>query len=389
MRILLIHNQYTQSGGEDLVFKLEAELLKKNGHPVELLVFSNNQINSGWTKLTGALGAVYNLKSKREVADKILKFKPDVIHVHNFFHVASPSVFYAAQAQKIPVVMTLHNFRLICPSATLLHGDKLYDKSIHQIFPLDAIIKGVYRNSRVETALVACTTGIHKILGTWRNKVTRYIALTEFSRRKFLDSSLKLADQKVLVKPNFVQDYGANFFNRDDYFLFVGRLSVEKGIARMLEAAGKQPEISFKIIGDGPMRKEVEEFIGSHSNVEYLGFRDKSFIVNQLKHAKALVFPSQWYEGFPMTILEAFSCGTPVIASDLGGPAEIITHGVNGLLVDYRSADELLHAINKIQHDSDLHQKLCINARKSYEELYTPEKNYNLLLEAYQKACSA
>src|SRR5690606_7717169 len=129
----------------------------------------------------------------------------------------------------------------------------------------------------------------------------------EFSRRKFLDSSLKISEKRVIVKPNFVQDYGSNFSNREDYFLFIGRLSVEKGINRLLEAADKQPEISYKIIGDGPMRKEVELYAANHSNVEYLGFRDKSFIVNQLKHAKALVFPSQWYEGFPMTILEAFS----------------------------------------------------------------------------------
>ncbi|WP_439489762.1 glycosyltransferase family 4 protein [Algoriphagus sp.] len=383
MNILVIHNKYTQRGGEDLVFESEVELLRQKGHRVEVLVFSNDQIDSGWAKLTSALGAVYNIKSYRRVVGIITEFFPDVIHVHNFFHIASPSIFYAASRYQVPVVMTLHNFRLICPSATLQYQGQVYEKSIHQIFPFDAIRKGVYRNSRVQTALVTCTTGIHKLLGTWKTKVAAYIVLTEFAKNKIMHSSLKLSEKQLITKPNFVQDYGADFSEREDHFLFVGRLSEEKGIIRLLEAAANQPEITFRVIGDGPLRSEVERFVTTHGNLVYLGFRDKDFILAEMKRAKALLFPSQWYEGFPMTILEAFSCATPVIASDLGGPGEIIIHGENGLLVDYKKTEALLAAINQLLIYPDLHQRLGRKARETYEDFYTPEKNYELLEGLY------
>ena len=386
MKILLIHNKYFHRGGEDLVYESERDILIRNGHEVESMVFTNEQISSLWTKLTVALGAVYNRKSHRLLLEKIKSFGPDVIHVHNFFHIASPSIFFAAYSSGVPVVMTLHNFRLICPSATLFFEGDIYEKSVDKIFPMDAVLKGVYRNSRVETLLVVLVTGIHKLLGTWRGKVNQYIALTDFSRRKILGSSLKITENQIVVKPNFVEDYGANLLLRSEHFLYVGRLSEEKGIKMLLESASKQSEITYKIIGDGPLRAYVEDFAATHTNVEYLGFRDKEYIISELKQAKALVFPSQWYEGFPMTILEAFSCGTPVIASDLGGPGEVITHGTNGLLFDYHSSDALLLAIDRLRKKGALYQQLSRNARRSYEELYTPESNYHQLMKIYTKA---
>lgn len=386
MNILLIHNKYKLRGGEDLVFESEGQLLAQHDHSVETLLFSNDQIKTPLDKLKSALGCVFNPTSRKIVINKISAFKPDIIHIHNFFHIASPSILYAARKHKIPVVMTLHNYRLICPSAILFFNNRIYEKSIHKTFPFDAIIKGVYRNSRLETAMVAFTTGIHKILGTWKTKVTRYIALTEFARNKFLDSSLKIPPHQIVVKPNFVEDFGANLSERENFYLFIGRLSEEKGIFKLLDAARSLPDISFKIIGDGPLKDEVIQAAQEHRNLEYLGFKQKEFIVEQLKKAKALLFPSVWYEGFPMTILEAFSCGTPVIASNLGGPGEIINDGINGLLFNWKDTNALGDAIKRLQGDPDFQQKLSVNARQAYDALYTPEKNYRFLLDIYKEA---
>lgn len=389
MNILLIHNKYKLRGGEDLVFESEDQLLAQHGHSVETLLFSNDQIKTPLDKLKSALGCVFNPTSRKIVINKINAFKPDIIHIHNFFHVASPSILYAARKYKIPVVMTLHNYRLICPSAILFFNNRIYEKSIHKIFPFDAIIKGVYRNSRLETAMVAFTTGIHKVLGTWKTKVTRYIALTEFARNKFLDSSLKVSPHQIVVKPNFVEDFGTNLSERENFYLFIGRLSEEKGIFKLLDSARSLPDISFKIIGDGPLKDEVMLAAQEHRNLEYLGFQQKEFIVEQLKKAKALLFPSVWYEGFPMTILEAFSCGTPVIASNLGGPGEIINDEVNGLLFNWKDTEAFGDAIKRLQGDPDFQRKLCINARQTYDALYTPEKNYKFLLNIYKEAISS
>jgi glycosyltransferase involved in cell wall biosynthesis len=385
MKILLIHNKYKQKGGEDSVFQSESELLKEHGHIVDHLVFDNSTIKSWVDKILSGLRLIYNPTSARLLRIKIEAFQPHVIHIHNFILLASPAVFFVAKKFHVPVVMTLHNYRLVCPSATLFYKGKIYEKSINSFFPMDAILKGVYRNSRVQTAAVAIMTAIHSILGTWRNKIDLYIALSHFAKEKFLASSLAMPESRFLVKPNSVIDYGTGETVRKDFFLFVGRLVEDKGILTLLQATMLQ---NFKliIIGEGPLQDLVIEHAQHNSNIQYLGFQEKDTVIRYMKTCRALIFPSIWYEGFPITILEAFSTGTVVLASNIGSMAEIIENKVNGIHFEAGNAQDLACKISEISGQSISTRKISEIARLSYLEYYTPEANYRALLKAYRIA---
>jgi glycosyltransferase involved in cell wall biosynthesis len=383
MKILLLHNKYKYAGGEDKVFESEGELLTNHNHQVERLVFDNSLIETGLDKILSGIMGVYNLKSANVVDKKIKEFKPDILHVHNFVPLASPSIFYVAKRHKVPVVLTLHNYRLICPSATLYYDHKIYEKSIRSIFPIDAIIKGVYRNSVFQTAGLALMTSIHNLIGTWRNKVDKFITLTAFARSKFLESRVNASADQFMLKPNFIDDPGNGRETREDFFLFVGRLSEEKGI-RVLLNVFKSSDLKLVIIGDGPMKAEVESVVKERSNIQHLGFQPTAVIMDNLKRAKSLIFPSTWYEGFPITILEALATGTPVIGSRIGGIAEIVKDKFNGLLFEPGDEGSLARSLSELKH-YDL-KALSANARKSYLECYTPEHNYKILMDIYNAA---
>jgi len=385
MKILLVHNKYQQPGGENVVFESEGELLSNNGHFVERLIFDNTTIKTFIDKCLSGLKTIYNPASARMLREKIDHFNPDIIHVHNFVPLASPSIFSVAQKFGVPIIHTLHNYRLICPSATLVHNGKIYERSIHSAFPMDAIMKGVYRNSRLQTAAVALMVAWHRLIGTWKSKVDFYIALSNFAKEKFRTSSLAIPGERLVVKPNFVPDFGMGHSMRDDDLLYVGRLVEEKGVRVLLNAIGLLP-LKLTIIGDGPLRTLVTDAAKVNPNIHYLGFQDKVNIARHLKRCKALIFPSIWYEGFPLAILEAFSTGTIVIASDLGAMAEIIQNGINGLLFEVGNEQALVDKIIEINTQPELAKRLAANARLNYLSHYTPEKNYDLLIGIYKNA---
>jgi glycosyltransferase involved in cell wall biosynthesis len=385
MRILLIHNKYKLPGGEDNVFSSESELLEDHGHEVELIVFDNTVIQSFLDKCLNGLKFFYNSSSAKMIARRIEAFKPDVIHVHNFVPLISPSVFFVANKYKVPIILTLHNFRLICPSATLYHKNAIYEKSLQSYFPFDAIMKGVYRNSIIETAILASTIAIHHLMGTWRKRVDFYIALTSFSKAKLTSAKMPLPADKILVKPNSVQDCGMGTSRRRDHFLFVGRLVEEKGLRTLLQATWRSP-FRLIIIGDGPMQQEVIEHTRKNPQVVYLGPQNKATVISHMKACAALIFPSLWYEGLPLTLIEAFSAGTPVIASRLGAMQELIQHGVNGLLYEAGNERDLVRCVDDVNQNRIDIDLMSERARATYLRYFTPERNYNLLLTIYNKA---
>jgi glycosyltransferase involved in cell wall biosynthesis len=385
MRILLIHNKYKEAGGEDVVFEAEADLLSNNRSVVDVIVFDNASIKTVFDRLLSGLRVIYNPSSARILKQKILEFQPDVIHVHNFVPLASPSIFFVAAKFRIPVIVTLHNYRLICPSATLFHNNSIYENSIHSVFPIDAILKGVYRNSRVQTAAVVIMTSLHRMIGTWKHKVDHYIALTQFAKQKFSTAAIGIPENKLSVKPNFSVDHGMGDDVRKDFFLFVGRLTEEKGIRTLLNAA-RLASFNLIIIGDGPLRGLISDVAMENPNVRYLGFQKKAFVIERMKMCKGLIFPSLWYEGFPMTIVEALSTGTVVIASKLGGMAEIIQHGVNGLHFEAGREPDLISRIKEIDSGSWNLKSMQARARLTYLDHYTPERNHSLMMDIYNRA---
>ncbi|WP_207421485.1 glycosyltransferase [Desertivirga brevis] len=381
MKILLIHTSYAERGGEDSVFSNEVDLLSEVAE-VDTLTFTNT--GSTLNVIKKFLLAPWNFEASARLRKKVKEFKPDVIHIHNWHFAASPAIIRAAKGMNIPVVMTLHNYRLLCPSANLFFNGQIFTDSLKKGFPWKAVFKKVYRNSAVQTFWLSFVLQLHRSIGTWR-KVDQYIALTDFGKGLFLNSPLRLNQDQVVTKGNFVSDNGYALEGREKHFLYVGRLTKDKGIEVLLEAFSKV-DAHLKIIGDGPLKEKVLAAVKDNPRIKYEGLKKHSEISVEMKRATALIFPSVWYEGMPMTILEAFSSATPVIASDLGAMKSLITDCYNGLLFDAGSDPSLKLALEKWQRlDQGEKESYRLNARRTFEQHYTPERNLNSILSIYKK----
>lgn len=383
MKVLVIHNRYKQQGGEDHCFKAEVDMLKSHGITVETMVFHNDDIHSWISMVKLSYASIFNIHAAKKIQLKIDYFQPDIIHVHNFFYIISPSVFWTAKRNGIPVVFTVHNYRLICSGALLMRDNQVCELCIQKKFPIHGVKYKCHRGSAIQTAQLTFLTGIHKVMGTWTHKVDRYIALTAFAKQKLLSSGLKLKDSQLVIKPNFCADHGFTAFEtRGDHYLFIGRLSHEKGLHILLEAL-KLKDFKLKIVGSGPMEDRVKQCVSEHRNLTYLGQMPNEAVKKELKMAKALLFPSTWYEGMPMTILEAYSTGTPVISTDIDNINEIVIDQYNGLHFSNGNSQSLVKVLDDFEHMDDPGQ-IYLNARKTFEEKYTAEVNFKRLTNIYQ-----
>ncbi|MDF2430728.1 MAG: hypothetical protein JWP44_359 [Mucilaginibacter sp.] len=384
LNIGIIHNFYTKRGGEDQVAESEYKLLKANNFKVHLLKFKNPE--GKLKQLFTYFFSVFNLFSFVKCYSWLKQNNIDILHVHNWFFTASPSIFWAARYCKVPVVVTLHNYRLICPSGTLVFNGKAYPDSLNSEFPWSAIKKGVYRNSTKLTFNLVFTVWLNKKIGTWK-LVKYYIILTAHSKTLIESSHLRGITNKLIVKANFVSPIKVNnSIPRQDNFLFVGRLSDEKGI-NILLAAFKGSSYKLTIIGEGPLQSDVEDFVKDNSNVTYLGFKDKETINYELHKCTALIFPSIWYETFGLIMIEAFAVSTPVIASYSGSSSIIVKHGYNGLHFEPSNTDNLKEKLMEwSSFDDNVKEQYRKNAYDSYLQYYTPEKNIEQLVEIYKSA---
>ncbi len=379
MKVLVIHTSYQYKGGEDTVVSEEIKLLQSAGVDVKLLEFNNHQ-----NALLKLLTLPFNLQSYLKTRKVITAFQPDIVHIHNLHFGASPSVIYAIKRSKVPFVATLHNYRLLCPSGILFHNGKLFLDSLDQNFPRKAVQLGVYKNSKLITFWLGLSMYVHQKLGTWKN-CNRFILLSEHARKLFLNSKLELTSNQLVVKPNFCSIPILQERKAGDYFLYVGRLSEEKGIMLLLSvfsSCGYQ----IKIAGDGPLKEEVINYSSMYPNIEFLGSLNKAEVFDLMQNCTALIFPSIWYEGMPLTIIEAFACGTPVISSKLGAMETMIIVGYNGLHFESQNKNDFVKVLYTwYQLNEEQKQVYRINARKTYNANYTPELNLNQLLSIYNQ----
>jgi glycosyltransferase involved in cell wall biosynthesis len=388
MKISFFHNYYQFAGGEDQVFQAEQRLLQTHGHQVFQFIRRNDEIKnySGFGKLQLAFRTIYHKKIQDSIRQHLQQAQPDVVHVHNFFPLISPALYDVCREMQIPVIQTLHNYRLVCPNAYLYRNGQICEACLEQKSLLSGVKWGCYRNSRVQSAVVAGMVGIHRRINTWQNKIDNYIALTEFARQKFIQGELPAG--KIQMKPNFINpDPGKSDLQRENV-VFVGRLSVEKGIITLIDAWKNNNTIPLKIIGDGPQQTTVSQLVHKNlgKNIELLGRLPTNPVIAQMQQAKFLIFPSEWYEGMPMTILEAFACGTPVVASRLGAMAEIVDDGRTGLLFKPGDADDLAAKVEWAWSHEKQMLEMGKAARKEYELKYTAERNYAMLMDIYQQA---
>jgi len=383
MKVLFIHNRYQFRGGEDITVEMEQDLLESKGHQTRLLEFTNDAIRSLGARISAGLRSFYNPASAGILKEEIARFAPDVIHVHNLFFSASLSVLYEAGRANIPVVMTLHNYRFICANALLMREGQICELCIHKTFPLAGIRHKCYRSSSLESALVTGITGLHKSLHTLDKTVARLIVPSQFLKDKLANSSLSYPGSRTFVKPNFIPDNGTGPFPREDFFLYVGRLSKEKGIDILLECFLHRPDLQLVIAGDGPEKDKLLQAIKDTPSIQYLGQQPKEKIFSLMKQTKSLIFPSICYEGLPLTVIEAFSCGTPVIASRLGAMAEMVVHGYNGLHFTKGDAQDLENCLQQFCRPDEI-QTFYKHARESYEKKYHPDIHYASIMNIYQ-----
>lgn len=380
IRILIAHNAYQQRGGEDSVVEGEIALLRRRGHTAQLYSRHNVEIHE-LNRLALAADTIWSSRTFKEISVAIRDFQPDVIHVHNTFPLMSPSLYWAADSQRIPVVQTLHNYRLLCPQAMLLREGKVCEACLGRL-PLSGVLHGCYRGSRLQTAKLGAMLGVHRALGTYRDKVTRYIALNEFCRAKFVAGGLPT--ERIVIKPNFV-DFGVAHASPRAGLLFVGRLSAEKGLQTLREAMAMLPGARLRVAGEGPEAGVLDGVPG----VTRLGRLVVEDVRQEMNAAAALVVPSICYETFGLVVIEAFACGTPVIASRLGALAGLVEDGVTGLLFEPGNAADLAAKMRwALEHPAEVAQ-MGRNARLEYEGSYTAERNYELLMNIYKDAIDA
>ncbi len=382
MKVLCAHNAYLLRGGEDAVAESEVALLRDHGHEVVVYQRSNEELAS-MGRLQGAVDSVWSRRTQAEVTALLAQTRPDVVHVHNTWPLMSPSLYWAAAKAGVPVVQTLHNFRLMCPQAMLLREGKVCETCVGRT-PWAAVRHACYRNSRAQTAALGGMLVLHRALGSYSEKVTLYVALNEFCRAKFVQGGLPA--HKLVVKPNFVEDPGPPVdAGQRTGLLFVGRLSPEKGVHALAEAARSLAPGVLRVAGTGPAADTLQGVQG----VAALGALPPVRVAQEMARAMALVLPSIWYENFPRTLVEAYAAGLPVIASRTGALAELVQDGVTGLLVTPGDgadlASKMQWALRHPQQMADMGRA----ARHVYETRYTPAANHAQLLAIYQQALAA
>ena len=382
MRIAVVHNHYRLPGGEDSVVERELELLRASGHDPRLFSVDNTSIDRE------SLGLAARTIWSRPAAAAIDRFlgesRFDLVHVHNTFPLISPSVYSVADRRKLPVVQTLHNFRLLCPSATFFRDGKTCTECLGRFVPFPAVRHACYRDDRRATSVVAGMLAAHRARGTWSREIDAYVALTDFARRMFAEGGLP--EDRIHVRPNFVPEPDGPYAeSRSDHggAVFVGRLSEEKGVRLLIEAWRDVP-VPLSILGDGPLGEELRA--GAPSQVDFLGHLPHSRVLETLARAAFAVVPSTCFEGFPMAVLDAFSLGVPVLAARLGSLEEIVEDGVSGRLFnsgDFRSLAEEARALAAAPEER---ARLGAAARAAYETRYTPERAIASLERIYEQA---
>jgi glycosyltransferase involved in cell wall biosynthesis len=386
-----VHNHYQQSGGEDTVVAQEVALLRRKGHTVIEYYRTNHEIDhlSVRGKISLPKRMIWADDAAQDLGELIRQQKPDIAHFHNTFIMISPSAYYTCQKAGLPVIQTLHNYRLLCPVATFFRDGHICEDCLHKAVPWPAIVHACYHQSVIQTGAVAAMLAVHRWLKTWQKQVDCYITPTDFVRRKFIEGGI--SPEKLRVKPHFVHPDPGPKEGPEHYFLFVGRLSSEKGVKVLLQAWKRLKNVPLKIVGDGPLMTEMQQTL-KHENmdkVELLGQQSMAKVISLMREALWLVMPSESYETFGQVAVESFACGTPVIASQRGAMAELIENGRTGLHFIPGDPDDLTAKVKWALNQPSAAETMGKEARREYEANYTAEANYDQLIGIYQQTIKA
>jgi glycosyltransferase involved in cell wall biosynthesis len=384
MRVLHVHNFYRLPGGEDQSFAATAAMLEEFGHEVVRYTLCNDAI-SGLSRVRAGQLALWNGEAYRDLRDLVRATRPDVAHFENTFPLISPAAYYACDAEGVAVVQTLHNFRIVCPSAIFYRNGSVCEDCLGKKVPWPGLLHRCYRGSWLASAVVVAMLASHRALGTWRHKVDAYIALNGFVRAKVIAAGLD--PEKVYVNPNFLPLNSEPGDGEGSFALFAGRLTPEKGIQTLLDAWQELgSDLPLMIAGDGPLAAQVAAAAERRANIEWLGWRPVEEVHALAGRAKFVVVPSVWYEGFNRILLEAFAKGTPVIGSRLGSMQCIVEHGRTGLLFTPNDPSDLVRQVRGLLAAPEAYRRMRLAARREFETHYTAEVNHARLLRIYDAA---
>ena len=377
-KVLIVHNYYQIPGGEDTVVANEKKMLEEHGHKVVLYSRNNSEIKemSKLQKLKLPFTTIFNPRTYKDIKKLIKEENINVVHVHNTLNLISPAVYYAALSCKVPVVQTMHNFRLLCPGATFYRDGHICEDCIQEGLKC-AVKHGCYRDSKAQTLVCVISTILHRMTGIY-GKIN-YICLTEFNKDKLLELK-QIKENQVFVKPNFTYEPSAKN-EQGDFYLFIGRVEDIKGIPVLLKAFKKMPARYLKVIGTGTRLEKYQQ--QQFRNIEFLGYLSRNEIQQLLRKTKAVVVTSQWYETFGMIVVEAFASGVPVIVGDIGSVGSLVDNRVNGIKFKYDSCESLICAIEEFETlDRDV---LRENAYRKYKKYFNQDRNYEMIQEIYDE----
>jgi glycosyltransferase involved in cell wall biosynthesis len=391
MNVLVVHNSYRQPGGEDVVVAQETKLLERNGHKVSVYKRSNDEIDDlSFAQRIGLISRIVSADDSRVALRGLIRtLAPDIVHVHNTFAMVSPSVYEVCEEEDVPVVQTLHNYRLLCPAATFYREAGPCEECVtHSL--LRSVQHACYHDSRVMSGAIALMLQTHRSRQTWHRRIDSYIAISSFVRDKFVQAGF--AAHNISVKPNFVDPDPGERSEPGDHALFLGRLSPEKGLMTLLEAWQRLPHaVPLVIAGDGPMRQQLEAEVERRQlqTISFAGRLTCDEARDAMKRAAFLVVPSVWYEAFGLVVAEAFACGTPVVGASVGAIPEMLDDRVTGLHFASGDSEALAKQIGWAWEHSEEMAAMGTAARQVYEDRYTAKTNYQLLMSIYASAIDA
>lgn len=383
----MVHNYYQTPGGEDESFRDEVRILDEAGHRVDTYVEHNDRIRHMSPVLVGAR-TLWSVESFRQVRNLLTsQGKADVLHVQNFFPLVSPSVYYAAKQVGVPVVQTLHNYRLICPSGLLFREGRICTECVNKRLPLPGLRHSCYRNNRLATGAIVSMIGLHRLLGSWTRSVDVFITLTEFSRGLFIEAGLP-AD-RIVVKPNFVYPDPGEGTQSEGFALYVGRLTPEKGLGTLIDTWDRlSGKLKLVIAGEGPLEERIRLAQSRNPSIQWVGRRTIQEVYDLMGKASMVIVPSEWHEPFGRIIIEAFAKGTPVIGARTGAIPHLVDHGHTGLLFEPGNPESLYEQVASACNNLVKWKEMGRHARQTYLRRFTASANLEQLMAIYDLAQS-
>jgi glycosyltransferase involved in cell wall biosynthesis len=384
VKILMLHNFYQQPGGEDLCFNAEADLLERHGHAVVRYTQHNDSIRH-LSDFAAARKALWNKDVLRELASLIERERPNLMHVHNTFPLISPAAYYAAKKAGVPVVQSIHNYRLFCLSGNLYRAGVPCETCLEAPIPWRGVWHRCYRGDLAASGAVAAMLVMHRLMRTWQTKVDYFVVPLNFVKEKLRQGGI--AEEKIAIRPYFAPAAAPAGDGSGDFALFMGRLAPDKGIRTLLRAWKiLSAPIKLMIVGDGPLRSEIEAAAAADRRITAIRSLPYDDAMRVIRQARFFILPSEWYEGLPRVIIESFAAGTPIVAAKIGAASEAVTEGINGLHFRPGDAGDLAARVNWLHAQPEILRRMRRNARAEYEGHYTPDRNYHITLDLYGRA---